>query len=298
MIKELKKFGKVIEDADLSDYNTLQLNSRVKYLCFPDSVADLRELLAYIKKVDTKYLIIGNGSNIVLKDDYYDGVFIKLSELCNVEVHECLDIVYVEAGALLPNIVAECVNRNKKGLEFAAGIPGTLGGAIYGNAGAYNSCIMNFVTNVIVLDEELKTKKIPKAEIKYDYRYTSFKEQKELIILAAELALLPGTKEDSMALMADRLNRRRESQPLEYPSAGSVFRNPANDFAGRLIEASGLKGHTIGGAKVSEKHANFIINFDHAKSSDVYQLITKVQETVLAKEKVNLQIEQEFISWE
>lgn len=298
MKKMLASFGKVIEDASLAEYNTFQLNSKVKYLCFPDSIGDLIRLIKYLKETNSKYLILGNGSNVIFKDDYYDGVFIKLSELNNCEIHDAIDIVFAEAGILLPNLVSEAVNHNRKGLEFAAGIPGTLGGAIYGNAGAYNSCIMDFVVSVTVLDQDLKVIKIPKAEITYSYRHTSFKDNKELIILAVELLLVPGTKEGSMELMADRLNRRRESQPLEYPSAGSVFRNPPNDFAGRLIEECGLKGYSIGGAQVSEKHANFIINYNNATNDDVTKLINEVHHQVLTKEKIDLLIEQEFISWE
>lgn len=298
MIKQLAKFGKVMENAPLKEHNTYQIESVAKYLCFPESISDLKELLAFIKKNNLKFFILGNGSNIILADDYYDGVFIKLTSLNNLEIYDVRDTLFAEAGVLLPNLVAETVNHNLKGLEFAAGIPGTVGGAIYGNAGAYNSSIMDFVVSVTAIDQDLNIIRIPKDQITYSYRDSSFKKNKALIIVAAEFALAKGTKEASLELMADRLNRRRESQPLEYPSAGSVFRNPENDYAGHLIEICGLKGYQIGGAQVSNKHANFIVNAGNAQNEDLVALINKVHDEVLNKEKVDLIIEQEFIRWQ
>ena len=207
-------------------------------------------------------------------------------------------MAYAEAGAMLPKLVTESINKSLTGLEFAAGIPGTIGGSIYGNAGAYNACILDYVTSVTVLDENLEVLTIDHEDIEYGYRTTMFKEKKNYIILGAKFFLKEGDKQSSLDIIADRRKRRVESQPLEYPSAGSVFRNPEGDFAGRLIESCNLKGYKIGGAEVSEKHANFIINSNNASSQDVYKLINYVHETVLEKTNVDLLIEQEFIDWE
>ena len=207
-------------------------------------------------------------------------------------------MAYAEAGAMLPKLVAESINKSLTGLEFAAGIPGTVGGSIYGNAGAYNACILDYVTSVTVLDENLEVLTLEHEDIEYGYRTTMFKEKKNYIILGAKFFLKEGDKQSSLDIIEDRRKRRVESQPLEYPSAGSVFRNPEGDFAGRLIESCNLKGYKIGGAEVSEKHANFIINSNNASSQDVYKLINHVHKTVLEKTNVDLLIEQEFIDWE
>ena len=199
---------------------------------------------------------------------------------------------------MLPTLVNECVKNNMTGLEFASGIPGTVGGSIYGNAGAYNACILDYVSSVTVLDEEYNIKVIPHEDITYAYRTSNFKEEKKYIILAAKFYLKPGDKQNSLEMLENRKQRRIESQPLEYPSAGSVFRNPEGDFAGRLIESCDLKGYKIGGAEVSTKHANFIINKDNATSKDVYELVHYVHGKVLEKTKVDLIIEQEFVNWE
>ena len=177
-------------------------------------------------------------------------------------------------------------------------VPGTVGGAVVGNAGAYLSDIYTYILSVRVLDKDLNIKEINKDEIKYSYRYSSFKDNKDLIILSVKLKLEKGSSDESLAIMKKRLDRRIESQPLEYPSAGSVFRNPEGDYAGRLIEECGLKGKTIGGAMVSEKHANFIINYNNASPQDVRDLIKLVHDTVLKETGIDLILEQELIDWE
>ena len=199
---------------------------------------------------------------------------------------------------MLPVVAKQSVEKSLTGLEFAAGIPGTVGGAIYGNAGAYNSCILDYVSSVTVLDEDLNVKVLEHEDITYGYRTSLFKEEKKYIILGAKFYLKEGDKENSLEMIETRQERRRETQPLEYPSAGSVFRNPEGDFAGRLIESCNLKGHKLGGAEVSEKHANFVINKDNATGKDIHDLIEYIHDEVYKKTKVDLHIEQEFIDWE
>ena len=207
-------------------------------------------------------------------------------------------MAYAEAGAMLPKLAQESIDKGLTGLEFAISIPGTIGGSVYGNAGAYNSCILDYIESVTVLDENGDVRIIEHEDIDYGYRYSMFKEQKNLIILGAKFFLKEGDKESSLEIIEDRKQRRIATQPLEYPSAGSVFRNPVGDFAGRLIESCNLKGYKIGGAEVSEKHANFIINSNNASGEDIYKLIKHVHSTVLEKTNVDLVIEQEFIDWE
>lgn len=298
MINELRKYADVEEHVSLKNLNTYRIDGKTKLLVSPNSVSDLVSVLNVLKENNQKYFILGGGSNIVLNDREYDGAVIRLNKLNGVEIHPELNMAYAEAGAMLPKLANESIEKGLTGLEFAAGIPGTIGGSIYGNAGAYNACIMDYVSSVTVLDENLEVKTIEHENIEYSYRTSMFKETKKYIILGAKFFLKEGEKQSSLDIIADRRRRRVESQPLEYPSAGSVFRNPEGDFAGRLIESCELKGFNIGGAEVSEKHANFIINKNNATGSDVYKLIKHVHQTVLDKTKVDLVIEQEFIDWE
>lgn len=298
MINELKQYGSVEENASLKNLNTYHIAGKAKYLVSPNSINDLIQIIKIIKENDLQYFVLGNGSNIVLNDREYNGVIIRLNQLNGIEIHPQLNMAYAEAGAMLPKLVQEAVNNSLMGLEFAAGIPGTIGGSIYDNAGAYNSCILDYVTSVTVLDEDLNVKVIEHENITYSYRTSMFKEEKKYIILAAKFFLKEGDQSNSLNIIEDRRQRRIASQPLEYPSAGSVFRNPEGDFAGRLIESCDLKGYRIGGAEVSSKHANFIINVNNATGKDIYTLIKHVHDTVLEKTNVDLHIEQEFIDWE
>lgn len=298
MINTLKQYGEVTEHASLKNMNTYRIDGKAKILIEPNSINDLVEVIKTLREYKEPYFILGAGSNIVLNDKEIDGVVIKFSKLNGIEVYPEEDTIYAEAGAMLPKVVIDSVNNGLCGLEFAAGIPGTIGGAVYGNAGAYNACIMDYVKSVTVLDQNNKIVTLENDDIFYEYRNTMFKQTKKYIILGAKLYLREGSKEESESIMADRKKRRVESQPLEFPNAGSVFRNPEGDFAGRLIEECELKGYRIGGAEVSTKHANFIINKENATGKDVHDLILHVHDTVKEKTGVDLLIEQEFVDWE
>lgn len=290
----LKAFGSLEEDVSLKDYNTYKINSYAKYLIRPYSIEDLIKLLKYLKENNFKYFILGNGSNVILSDNKFDGVIIKLDYLNEVKI-KGLE-VYVEAGVMINSFSLEMINNNLKGLEWATGIPGTIGGGIVGNAGAYNACIFDYIKEITFLDEFFYVKTLTKDEIDYGYRYSMFKNSKN-IILSCVLELKEGTKEGSMELVKDRLKRRMESQPLEYPSAGSVFRNPEDIPAGKIIEDLGFKGKNVGGAYVSEKHANFIINKKNATSSDIIKLIDEISGAVKKEYGIDLHLEQEIIKW-
>ncbi len=294
----LENYAEVEENVSLVKLNTYHIGGMAKYLVKPNSINDLVEVLKVLKEKNINYFILGNGSNIVLNSKFYDGVVLKLDKLNGIEVAPDLNTAYAEAGAMIGKVTLETVNKGLTGLEFAAGIPGTVGGCIYGNAGAYNACIMDYVESVTVIDDEYNIEIIKHEDIEYGYRTTMFKEQKKYVIVAAKFYLKPGDKANSLEMIKERQERRAATQPLEYPSAGSVFRNPDGDYAGRLIEFCGLKGARIGGAEVSEKHANFVINKENASSKDVHDLICYIHDTVLDKTNVDLQIEQEFIGWE
>lgn len=298
MIEKLRQYGEVFEHASLREYNTYRINGSTKLLISPNSIADLINILKTLKESNIKFYILGNGSNIVINDKEYDGAVIRLNKLNGLEVYPEMDMAYAEAGVMLPKLVQEVTNAGLAGLEFAAGIPGTVGGSIYGNAGAYNACLLDYVKTITVLDEDYNIKVINNEDITYGYRTSIFKEEKKYIILAAKFFVQEGDKENSIQVINNRKQRRIESQPLEYPSAGSVFRNPEGDYAGRLIESCELKGKRIGGAEVSEKHANFVINKDNATGKDVHDLIMYIHDIVKEKTEVDLLIEQEFIDWE
>lgn len=298
MINELRQYGEVVEHASLKEHNTYHIAGSAKLLIRPNNIDDLISTLKLLKENNFKFYILGNGSNIIINDKEYDGAVVKLDKLNGLEVYPESNMAYAEAGVLLPRLALEVTNNGLTGLEFAAGIPGSVGGSIYGNAGAYNACILDYVKSITVLDEEYNIKILNNEDITYSYRTSTFKETKRYIILAAKFYVKSGDRESSLEIIADRRKRRIESQPLEYPSAGSVFRNPEGDFAGRLIESCGLKGTKLGGAEVSVKHANFIVNTNNATGKDVHDLIMYVHDKVKDTTNVDLKIEQEFIDWE
>lgn len=290
--------GTIYPNQDLTNYNTYRIHTMASYLICPNTKEELLNLCKYIKTNKLKYLVLGNGSNVILSDNKFNGIIISLKNFNNINLLPD-NILEVGAGLMLPAVANYAINHNLKGLEWASGIPGTIGGAIYGNAGAYLFEIMSFVKDVVVITSSLNIKTINIKDINYGYRTTMFKENKNCIIISATLKLLPGNKEESLNLVKDRLERRMQSQPLDYPSAGSVFRNPSSAIStGKLIEDANLKGTTIGGAQISNKHGNFIINKNNATSKDIKDLINLIKKTIKEKNNIDLKCEQEIIEWE
>lgn len=295
MIEKLKKLrvGKVINNPKMSDYTTYKVGGNAIALVYPTDVNNLIKLLTYLRENNIKYKILGNGSNLIFSDNKYEGVIINLSEFNKLEINDT--IVIVGAGYNLIKLSLKTARMGLSGLEFASGIPGTIGGAIFMNAGAYKSDIGYIVSEVKVLTPDLKVKTLYNKDLDFHYRSSFLQKNKDYICLEAKLVLKHGDANSIMEVIADRKQRRLLTQPLEYPSAGSVFRNPENDFAGRLIEELGYKGKNIGGAYVSEKHANFIINKDHATASDIRNLINEIKDKVKEKYGIELKVEQEFV---
>lgn len=296
-ILELEKLnlGKIEKDILLSTLTTYKTGGIAKLVVYPNNINNLKELLKLINKYNINYFILGKGSNTLFSDNEFNGVIIKLDKLNNFEIKQ--NEIYVESGMILSKLVQESVKNNLTGLEFAIGIPGTIGGAIYMNAGAYGSNMSNIIKSVIALNEKLQIEEIPLEKLKFDYRYSIFQANKNLICIAANIKLEHGNHDEIASKIKENLLKRKNSQPLEYPSAGSVFRNPEGNYAGKIIEELGLKGKSIGGAEISTKHANFIVNKNNASSSDILNLIKLVQKETKDKYEIDLKLEQQLVNW-
>lgn len=288
IINLLENDGDIKENVSLKTLTTLKVGGISKYVFYPNDVTSLKKALTLFKKNNINYKIFGNGSNIIPSDKIYDGVIIKLSSLNNLKIED--EVIEVEAGYSLMKLAKEVIKLGLSGLEWACGIPGTIGGAVYMNAGAYKQDMSFVLEKITALDENMNIVTLNKDELDFSYRHSRLMEE-NLICLSATLKL----EKKDISLIEEVVNKRKEkrmeTQPLEYPSAGSVFRNPFNDFAGRLVEECNLKGKQIGGAMISLKHANFIINKDNATGKDVLDLINLAKKEV--KEKFNIELKQE-----
>lgn len=287
------KLGKLLEEFSLKGYNTYNVNSKARYIVYPNDVEGLKGIVRYLKENNLKYQVLGYGSNVIFYNKYYDGVIIKLDLFNNLEIKN--NKVIVGSGYSLIKLALKTAKLGLTGLEFASGIPGSVGGAVVMNAGAYKSDMGYVVQKVKVLTPDLEVKTLYNKDLNYHYRTSFFKENKDYIVLEATLSLKHGKKEAIMDLIKTRKEKRLASQPLEYPSAGSVFRNPKDMYAGELIEKSNLKKTNINGAEVSEKHANFIINKGKCSGKDIADLIELVQKKVKEDHGVDLILEQEII---
>ena len=285
--------GEVIKEVDVKSYTTYRISSKALALVIPDTVDSLIKLVKYLKDNNIKYKVIGRGSNLIFVNPNYDGVLISLESFSNLKIDS--NHITVGAGYSLIKLAYKLSRQGLAGLEFAAGIPGSVGGAVYMNAGAYKSDMGYIVDSVKVLTPNLQIETLKNRDLNFHYRHSFFQETSGYICLEAELILKTGNPDDILELIETRKKRRLETQPLEYPSAGSVFRNPENYSAGELIEKLGFKGYTIGGAKVSEKHANFIINANNATGLDVKKLIMKIKNEVKKQYNIDMTIEQEMV---
>lgn len=292
MIKSFFESNNIIykENVSLKNFNTYKVDTTCSYLVYPNNVEELILILKELKQRKIKYLVLGNGSNIILSMKHYDGVIIKLDNLCKVEYQD--NIVTAEAGYPLIKLAIETIDKCLSGLTFATGIPGLVGASTAMNAGAYNSDMASVVKSVTVLNDKLEVITLTNKELEYSYRDSFLKRHKDYIVLSTTFELEQGDKETMKTQIEERRKKRLASQPLNMPNAGSVFRNPENMYAGELIEKLNLKGYSIGGAKVSEKHANFIVNTGNATGQDIIKLINEVENKVKKEYNVELKLEQ------
>lgn len=280
------------KDISLKKYNTYRLDVKCGYLIYPSNTKELIDLLKYLKESNISYFILGGGSNIILAKPYFD-VVIKLDKLNNIEIKD--NIVTAEAGVSLIYLANLCMNNNLNGLAFAGGIPGMVGASTAMNAGAYKEDMASIVKEVKVVTPSLEVVTLTNKDLNYSYRNSFLKEHKDYICTEVTLEMNYLDKDKIKETMTSRKKRRIDTQPLDKPSAGSVFRNPEGLSAGKLIEDAGLKGYKIGGAKISTKHANFIVNNGTATYEDILELIDNTKKKIKEIYNIDLILEQEII---
>lgn len=281
----------ILLDEDMSRHTTFCVGGPAKYFVIVETQEQLSKLVKYLNIVDREFFLLGNGSNILVSDKGYKGVILKLKgEFERIEVSGTQ--ITCGAAALLGQVSRYALESSLTGMEFASGIPGSIGGAIVMNAGAYDGEMSQITKSVTVVSPEGELMTLDADTMEFGYR-TSILKKYKYIVTSVVLELKTGDKESIGKLMSELNMRRRDKQPLEYPSAGSTFKRPEGYYAGKLIMDAGLRGFTIGGARVSDKHCGFVINQGNASASDVYDVICQVTETV--KEKFGVKLEREVI---
>ncbi len=281
--------GRFLQNEQMSRHTTFRVGGPASYFVTAENETELREAIAFAKEKKLPYFLLGNGSNLLVSDKGYEGVVIKLGgKFLEVTVEG--EKIYAGAAAMLTNVSALALKESLAGLAFAYGIPGTIGGAIYMNAGAYGGEMKDIVESVTILaGEDIKV--VPAKEMAFAYRESILKKGLDGIVLSCVLSLQKGDPEEIQSVMDQNMASRKEKQPLEYPSAGSTFKRPEGYFAGKLISDAGLKGYQVGDAQVSEKHAGFVINRGSATAADVDTLMKDVAEKVFALYGVTLEPE-------
>lgn len=279
-----------IKNEPMSKHTSFRIGGTADTYVKVDTLSNLSAILKECKQSDIDYTLLGNGSNVLISDDGIRGIVIRLGGDFKQIALVDDNTIYCGAGATLAHLCKFALNCGLTGLEFAWGIPGSVGGAVFMNAGAYDGEMKNVVHSVSHISPDGKIGRIEKNDLEFGYR-TSIYRKNNMIITGVTIKLEKGNADDIRDKMDDFMNRRTSKQPLEFPSAGSVFKRPEGNFAGALIEQCGLKGKTIGGAQVSEKHAGFIINKSNATARDVKNLVKEIQTIVVENTGYNLECE-------
>lgn len=295
LFKDIYSENQIEFNANMSEHIYFKVGGPADVLLIPKTKDQIVRTIKVCKENNIPYYVIGNGSNLLVKDGGIRGVVIKLTELNNIDISE--GKVIAETGALLKDASKIALEHNMTGLEFACGIPGSIGGAVFMNAGAYNGEIADVIESAEVLTADGKIINYTKEELNLGYRTSRVMEEKA-IVLEAVFALQDGEHEKIKARVDDLTEKRESKQPLEYPSAGSTFKRPEGHFAGKLIQDAGLKGYSIGGAAVSQKHSGFVINKGGATAKDILDLIAHIQSEVRNQFGVELHPEVRIIGEE
>ena len=277
----------------LSKFTTFKIGGPAECMITAKSESDIKTVIDFAKANSVPLHILGNGSNLLVDDEGIEGIVLYIGrQMANIEVNG--NEIVAEAGARMAQVARAALDNSLTGLEFAFGIPGTIGGGVIMNAGAYGGELCQVVTKVDAYDKEGNFHTFANEDLQFGYRRSLLKE-KGYIVTKVYMECKEGDQEEIKAYMTDLSTRRIEKQPLEYPSAGSTFKRPEGYFVGKLIEDTNLKGASVGGAKVSEKHGGFIINDKEATAKDVKALIKHIQDTILAK--YNVELEPEYVFW-
>lgn len=280
-------------DESMAKHCTFRCGGNASVYVIPGTIDELVKTVAICRKENIPFMVIGNGSNLLVRDEGYQGVIIELGSRIS-KINILGEDIEVEAGAKLSAVAMAALESDLAGFEFAHGIPGNLGGAVVMNAGAYGGEMKDVLKWVKVLDKEGNIRTLDASELELGYR-TSIIQKEEMIVLQARLGLVIGDCGDISYIMQMFMQRRKAKQPLEYPSAGSTFKRPEGYFAGKLIEDAGLRGYRVGGAMVSEKHCGFVINYDNATATDIINLMRDVQAKVKEQFGVDLEPEVKII---
>ncbi|MEE0885066.1 MAG: UDP-N-acetylmuramate dehydrogenase [Faecalimonas sp.] len=280
---------RVLVDEPMKKHTTFRVGGNADYFVMPQNAEEVKKIVALCKDAEVPYYILGNGSNLLVGDRGYRGVIIQIYKAMN-DIQIEGDRVKAQAGALLSRVGTATLEAELTGFEFAAGIPGTVGGAVFMNAGAYGGEMKDIIVNATVLTQDGDIITINKEDLELGYR-TSVIAKKGYVVLEAEYQLQKGDKEAIRARMDELKCQRVTKQPLEYPSAGSTFKRPEGYFAGKLIQDAGLRGFQVGGAQVSEKHCGFVINKDQATAADIRELMRQVSDKVMQEFGVKLEPE-------
>lgn len=286
-LEEIVGKDKIKYNEKMSKYTTMRVGGPCDCIVFPDEISKIKEVIDFCKNENITFFVIGNGSNLLVQDEGIHGVVIKLGHrFGKIEIDGEYILAY--AGATMPALSQLAKKNSLKGLEFACGIPGTIGGGVKMNAGAYGSQISDILYEVTYMDEKEEIKTIKNKECSFGYRKSIFTINPNYVILSAKFKLERGNIDGIENKMKENSLARKTKQPLEYPNFGSVFKRPEGYFVGKLVDDAGLRGYKIGGAQVSTKHTGFIVNVDNATCKDVLNLIGYVQTTVYNKFNVKL----------
>lgn len=287
--------GQIVSKQDIlinelmSRHTTFRTGGPASLFIRPRTTEEIKGVLKLLKRSEVDFFILGNGSNLLVSDKGYDGVVISLANFDDIKIEDETKVI-AQAGAMNSAIASLARDNSLTGFEFAAGIPGTIGGAMIMNAGAYGGEMKDITAKVTVLSSDGEAIKLDGQAMKFGYRTSAIK-GKKFVVLSVLLELQKGNKDEIAGKMQELALKRKDKQPLEFPSAGSTFKRPEGYFAGKLIEDSGLRGFSVGGAAVSEKHCGFVINKGNATSSDIYNLIKHVQDKVYEDFSVKLEPE-------
>ena len=286
--------GKVLMNEPLANHTTMKIGGPADLFIEPTSIENLEKVMNIINKQHLPWRVIGRGSNLLVSDQGIEGVVIKLGKgLDDLEIHETE--VKVGAGFSLVTLAVQISKKGLSGLEFASGIPGSLGGAVYMNAGAHGSDMSEVLEKVHVLFEDGTVAWLSKEEMEFSYRTSILQKKRPGIVLEAVFQLKSGNRDEIVAKMQKNKNYRKDTQPYNLPCAGSIFRNPLPYHAGQLVQDAGLKGYSIGGAQISPMHGNFIVNTGNGKAEDVLALIQHIKGTIYQQFGINIETEVEII---